>query len=70
LERKEAVALLKEIGNQLLVSPRTVLIECRKADDCQLKIKGEYINEEIKLFLKNRGYTYEVNKDYLIIYKS
>jgi hypothetical protein len=67
LERKEAVALLKELGNQLFVSPRMVLIECRKVDGCQLKIRGEYSYEEIELFLKNRGYSYEINEDYLTI---
>jgi hypothetical protein len=70
LERKEAVTLLKELAHQLQLSPNMVIIESQKADHYQLKIKGEYSYEEIKLFLKNKGYSYEINKDYLIIYKT
>jgi hypothetical protein len=70
LQRKEAVALIKELdNNQLLVSPNMVIIENQKAGHYQIKIKGEYNYKEIEIFLKNREYSYKISNDYLIIYK-
>jgi hypothetical protein len=42
LLRKEAVALLKELGNRDLVQPFFVIIEKRTRDKFQLKIKGSF----------------------------
>ena len=69
MERKEAVALLKELGTEHLIQPSLVLIEKRKPDRLQLQIKGNYDRPLIEAFLKNRGFSYEENQDYLIIFK-
>ena len=69
MDRKEAVVLLKELGAEHLVQPLMVLVEQRNPNSCQLKIKGDYDRELIEEFLKNRGFSYEENKDYLIIFK-
>jgi hypothetical protein len=69
LDRKVTVALLKELGAEHLVQPLMVLVEQRKPDNYQLKIKGDYNTQEIELFLKNRGFSFEENNDYLIIFK-
>lgn len=68
LFRKEAVALLKELGERELVQPFMVIIEPRPNDKCQLKIKGNYDQQQIELFLKGKGFGYEASKDYLIIF--
>ncbi len=68
LERKEAIALLVELGSYQLVSPDFVILEQRKLDRYQLKIKGNYNFKEIGLFVKNRFSLKEVN-NYLVIYK-
>jgi len=70
LDRKEATALLKELGAEHLVQPLMVLVDQKKPDNCQLKIKGEYNSKEIQVFLKNRGFSYQENNDYLIISNS
>jgi len=70
LERKEAVALLKELGDQHLVQPFLVLIQPTKTSGFQLKIKGDYIQTEIEQFLKNRGFVYEAYENCLIISKA
>ena len=69
MDRKEALALLKELGTQQLIQPSLVLIEKRNNDCCQLKIKGDNDLKQITIFLKNRGFSLEKNMDYLIIYK-
>ncbi len=68
LDRKEAVALLKEIGIEQLIQPSLVLVEKRKPDSYQLKIKGNYDLKQITIFLKNRGFSLEENEDYLVIF--
>jgi hypothetical protein len=68
LDRKEAVALLKELADKELISPFMVIIQHRPNDMCQLQIKGEYDRQHIEAFLKNRGYIYEESKDYLLIF--
>ena len=70
LDRKEATALLKELDAEHLVQPLMVLVDQRKPDNCLLKIKGEYDRKEIQVFLKNRGFSYEENNNYLIISNS
>jgi len=69
LDRKEAVALIKELGDRKLIQPTFVVIENRTPKKHQLKIKGDYDCQGIEVFLKNRGFTYTVNKDYLVIFK-
>ena len=67
--RQEAIALLKELGDGGLIQPLFVIIEKQTKDKFQLKIKGSYDINQIDSFLKNRGFTYERSKDYLIIFK-
>lgn len=69
MQRKEAVALLKELADKELIQPFMVVIQQRTPDNCQLKIKGNYEQSQIEIFLKNRGFSYEANKDNLIIFK-
>jgi hypothetical protein len=68
LDRKEAIALLCELGVNQLVIPDLVILEQRKLDSYQLKIKGSYSLKEIGLFLKNRFCWEEVN-NFLVIFK-
>lgn len=68
MNRKEAIALLSELGAKKLVSPDFVIVEERNSDTFQLKIKGSYNIKEVKLFLKER-FSFEEIKDYLIIFK-
>jgi len=67
--RQEATAILKELGDRGLIQPLFVIIEKRTLDKFQLKIRGSYDGDQIELFLKNTGFSYEENKDYLIIFK-
>jgi hypothetical protein len=69
LDRKEAVALLKELGIEHLIQPTFVLIKQRTPDSYQLEIKGDYDLKEIERLLKNRKFCLEEKKDYLIIFK-
>jgi hypothetical protein len=69
LERREAVALLKELATEQLVQPRMVLVEPRKPNGNQLKIKGDYGHLLIEEFLRNRGFSLEANENFLIIFK-
>jgi len=68
LERKEAIALLSELGVNQLVSPNLVILEQRKLDNYQLRIKGSYNFKDVGLFLKNRFCLEELN-NYLIIFR-
>jgi hypothetical protein len=69
LDRKEVVALVKELGDRMLIQPTFVIVEHRTPDKHQLRIKGDYDCQEIEAFLTNRGFSYEENADYLIIFK-
>ena len=69
MDRREAVALLKELGTEHLIQPSLVLIKQRTPDSYQLEIKGNYDSQRIEEFLNNKGFSYEENKDYLIIFK-
>ena len=66
MKREETVALLRELGANQLVSPTVVSIEHGLTDTYQLKIKGDYDFQEMKIFLKNK-FTVGENKDYLVI---
>jgi len=67
MNRREAITLLSELGINQLVSPSLVILEQRKTDNFQLKIKGNYNFHEIGNFLKNKFLIEEI-KNYLIIY--
>jgi hypothetical protein len=69
LDRQEVVALLKELSDNELVSPFMVVIQQRTPGTCQLQIKGNYEQSQIEIILKNRCFSYEANKDNLIIFK-
>ncbi len=71
MDRKEAVALLKELSVECLVLPSLVLIEKRKADSYQLRIKGDYDRQLIVTFLNKKKFECEENLDkgYLCIFK-
>jgi len=70
MQRKEAVALFTELVANGYVQPSLVSIEQIKPGKFQLKIKGDYNSKEFELFLKNKGFSYEENEDYLIIFKT
>ncbi len=67
MDRKEAITLLRELGANQLVCPSLVILEQRKTENYQLKIKGTYNFHEIGNFLKNR-FSIEEIKNFLIIY--
>ena len=67
VNRKEAIALLSELGASQLVDLSFVILEQRNLEKFQLKIRGNYSLREIGLFLKNR-FSIEESKNYLIIY--
>ena len=69
VDRKTAVALFKELCDKELFQPLMVVIEQRNADNYQLMVKGEYDVQQIELFLKGRGFSFEVYKNYLIIFE-
>jgi len=68
LERKEAVALLRELGAEHLIQPSFVILKQRTPNSYQLQIKGDYDHQLIDVFLRVRGFSHEENKDYLIIF--
>ena len=70
MNRKDAIALLRELGANQLVNPNLVLLEIREPDRYRLQIRGDYIRQLIMVFLKKRGLSFEqMNNDYLIIFK-
>ena len=69
LNRKEAVALFTDLVANGYVQPHLVLIEQKKPNKFQLKIKGEYDSSQIEQFLKIRGLLCEKTENFLIIFK-
>jgi hypothetical protein len=69
MNRKEAVTLFTDLVANGYVQPHLVLIEQKKPDKFQLKIKGNYDSQQIEKFLKKKGLSCEKNMDYLIIFK-
>jgi len=69
VKREESSALLKELATQQLVSPSFVIIERRLPDTYQLKIKGDYDLQAMRIFLRDR-FSVEENKDYLVIFET
>jgi hypothetical protein len=63
------VALFTKLVAKGYVQPSLMLIEQRKADRHQMKIKGEYNIPQISMFFKNTKYYFEEDKNYLIIFK-
>jgi len=68
MNRREAIALLSELGANQLVNPSFVILEQRKTDKYQLKIKGDYCLQEIETLAKNR-FSIDEKQNFLIIYK-
>jgi hypothetical protein len=68
VNRKEAIALLAELGLRELVNPDLVVLEERSPQEYRLKIKGTYNIKDIECYLKNR-FCIEESQNYLIIYK-
>jgi hypothetical protein len=69
LERKEAIALLKELGRAHLLQPSWVLIEERTPNRYQLCVKGNYDLFGIENFLKNHALEFEDARGFLCIFK-
>lgn len=69
MNRREAVALVKELGDRELIKPTFVIINRDEPNRYKVQIKGDYDRKEIELFLKKRGYSLEENNDYLVISK-
>jgi len=67
MNRNEAITLLSELGANQLVCPSFVILEQRRTENYQLKIKGSYNFHEIGAFLKNRFLIEEI-RNFLIIY--
>ncbi len=67
MKREETVALLKELGAEHLIQPSFVLIDRRKPDSYELKIKGVYNLQDVEIFLRNK-FSVEESKDYLVIF--
>ena len=71
VNRKEATALLCELGSHHLVNPNLVIIEQRKSDKYGLQIRGDYNRQAIVTFLKKKHLplSFEMDNAYLIIFK-
>ena len=70
MDKKEAIAVLSELGINQLVSPNLVLLEQRQINKYQLQIRGDFNRRQIEVFLRKRKFSFEMNNDYLIISKS
>jgi hypothetical protein len=62
LNRKEAVSLFSELVANGLVTPSFVVIEQRKPDKHQLKIKGDYNFLLISAFVQSKKLMVEEDK--------
>lgn len=71
LDRKEAIALLRELVTCDLVEPSWVSVEERKPNHFQLQIKCDYNKTELEAYAKKHGLTIIDDKErkYLIIFK-
>jgi len=71
LNRQEAVSLFSELVAQGLVAPSFVVIEQRKPDKHQLKIKGNYNFLLINEFVHSKKLIVEEDKakDCIIVFK-
>ena len=71
MNRKEAIILLTELVAQGYVQPNFVVIEQRKPEKFQLKVKCSYDQKAIGQFLrkKNLSFDEDLEKGYLRIFK-
>lgn len=71
MNREQAVALWKELGAKQWVQPLAIVIEQRKPNSYQLKIKGFYDCKSIEEFVQSRNLAFEENKEkgFLVIFK-
>jgi len=69
MNKKEAIALLSELGANQFVNPNLVLLEQREPDKYGLQIRGDYNRQSIVTFLRKRHLSFKMNNDYLIIFK-
>jgi hypothetical protein len=69
MNKKEAIALLSELGVNQFVNPDLVLLEQREPGRYQLQIRGDYNRQSIVAFLKKRRFSFETSNDYLTIFK-
>ena len=69
MDRKEAIALLSELGANQFVNPNLVLLEKREPDRYRLQIRGDYNRQSIVAFLRKRHLSFETSNDYLIVFK-
>jgi hypothetical protein len=69
LIRKEAISFLKELAEKDLVLAFMVDIQRRTPNHYQLRIKGNYEPSRIKKFLNDKGFSFEVKQDTLVVFK-
>jgi hypothetical protein len=69
LIRKEAISFLKELVENDLVLAFMVDIQRRTPNHYQLRIKGNYEPIGIRKLIKDRGFSYEVKQDMLVVFK-
>ena len=71
MNRGQAITLLTDLClKEKIVQPNFVIIEHREPDAYQLKIKGNYDSELIKMFVQKKNFSVEEDKDegYLLIF--
>ena len=71
MDRKEAMAMLKELVDNDLVEPTYVHISLRIPEHYQIQIKCNYNRNEICEFAKKKQLTIKEDKEkkFLVIYK-
>ena len=71
MKREQAVALWKELCAKQWVQPLAIVIEQRKTNSYQLKIKGFYDCKLIEGFAQSKNLAIEENKEkgFLVIFK-
>jgi len=70
MKRKEAIALLTELGSKQLVNPNLILVKKGEPDSYYLKIKGDYDPAQLDVFLKKKKLLSQQSDDYIIISKA
>jgi len=71
MDRKEALAMLKELIAEDLVDPSYVNVSKRTPNHYQIQIRCDYNKKEVEAHAKKYGLTIEEDKErkYLVIYK-
>jgi hypothetical protein len=67
MKKEEATTLLKELGDNQLVSVHLVLLEQKEPGKYQLQIRGDYNRQLLATFLRKRHLAWEIRNDYLTI---